>query len=219
MANKKKHKQRIEELEEIFEQVEDTGTRIEIDEADRQRYAIGGQLDENIFWSNLPEKEVILNSNHDEINLSDIKEKARQTTEAGYLPKQKPLLYRLDYHEMARQAAIIEVDIEQINRLSWKEKEYLKLLGRIEECADWLRVQDAHGDWGTLIVGKEGREAKMPTFGTSAEVDMAIQNRHLGIGFQDEVELKKARIGVFKEMAQAQIEAVNEANKEAPKEE
>ena len=87
------------------------------------------------------------------------------------------------------------------------------LLGRMDECAAWLTVQDAHGDWGTLIVGKEGREAKMPTFGTKAEVDARIRNRRLGMMNTGEEEYREHRTGVFKETAQSQARAIDEANK------
>ena len=140
--------------------------------------------------------------------------KAREITEGGNLPKQKPLLYRLDFHRMdaERLKNELEDETDEARRIRLRQA-ILRVEGKIEECVDWLTVQDAHGDWGTLMVGHEGREPKMPTFGTRAEVELAIKNRHLPMDGVSTEELKAGRISRHKQDAERLISGITRAGR------
>jgi len=190
-------------LEGLRGRIQDTGELIQIDRAALQKAVHDGQIHENVEWANTPELD---------------SPSTNRSSPAGYLPKQKPLMYRLDYHEMARQRAASELDLHQIETVPKELRDYIELLGRIKECDDWLKVQDEHGDWGTLVVGKEGREAKMPTLGSRADVEAHIKNRHLSMGFLDEETVKGERKKVYRGIAQAHSDAVDRENAEQERE-
>jgi len=148
--------------------------------------------------------------------IADIRERAKKTGSMGYLPKQKPLLYMIDYLEMDKLR--LKEELERETDPARKQRITIalhKLDAKIELCADWLRVQDRGGDWGMLVIGKEGREPKMPTFGTRAEVDLHIKNRHLGIGMSTEEEMKEGRIKRYRDDAERISRAIDHANRQA----
>ena len=195
-------------MERLFDEVEVTDETYTLTSGhivplvEMKRCALSAQIDENMYWSNLPV----------------VEESRPRPSPAGYLPKQKPLMYRLDYHEMAKRRMDEEIDLSELQSISKDVIEYIELQGRMKECDDWLRVQDEHGDWGTLVVGKEGREAKMPIFGSRADVDEHIKNRHLGMGFMDEETVKRERKKVYRGIANAHAQAVSRDNAESKRE-
>ena len=86
MSDKRKHKERIKELEEVSSSISDTGEIIEIDRADMTRAVAHGQIEENVFWTTIPEMQQIPVHNSEEEAVEAMKAKARKTTEAGTLP-------------------------------------------------------------------------------------------------------------------------------------
>src|SRR3990172_2063241 len=114
MGSRKHHRKRAGELEELRSQIQDTGELIQVDRAELQKAVHDGQIHENVEWANMP--------------MMDEVEPAKRSSPAGYLPKQKPLMYRLDYHEMARQRAASELDLHQIETVPKELRDYIELL-------------------------------------------------------------------------------------------
>ena len=101
------YRERIEELEKIRGAVTDTGKMITIDEAELHRAVLDGQAAESIahmrFLTNYVEPNQEPESPPTDTRIDEAMAKAREITEGGTLPKQKPLLYRLDFHRMDRE--------------------------------------------------------------------------------------------------------------------
>jgi len=212
------YRNRIKELEQIHSTVEDTGKKVEVDEAEFHRAVLEGQMAEATAHLHFMENYVQPNEDPGPLTdtrVEEVMSKAREISEGGMLPKQKPLLYRLDFHrmDMERLKKELEDETDEARRVRLRQA-IIRLEGKIEECVDWLTVQDAHGDWGTLIVGKEGREPKMPVFGTKAEVELAIKNRHLPMDGVSEEELKEGRISRHRQDAQRLISGIDRAGRQ-----
>ena len=213
------YRKRIQELEQIHGAVAETGKKIEVDEAELHRAVLEGQMAEATAHLHFMENYIQPNQEPEspptDTRIEQAMAKAREITEGGNLPKQKPLLYRLDFHRMdsERLKKELEDETDEARRVRIRQA-IIRLEGKIEECVDWLMVQDAHGDWGTLVVGKEGREPKMPTFGTKAEVELAIKNRHLPMDGMSEEELKAGRISRYKQDAERLISGITRAGRE-----
>ena len=212
------YRNRIKELEQIHGSVEDTGKKVEVHEAEFHRAVLEGQMAEATSHLHFMENYV---KPHEEpenpiadTRIDEVMAKAREITEGGNLPKQKPLLYRLDFHRMdlERLKRDLEEETEEARRVRLRQA-IIRLEGKIEECVDWLTVQDAHGDWGTLVVGKEGREPKMPVFGTRAEVELAIANRYLPMDGVSAEDLKAGRISRYKQDAERIISGIDRAGR------
>ena len=212
------YRNRIKELEQIHGSVEDTGKKVEVDEAEFHRAVLEGQMAEATSHLHFMENYVKPHEEPEnpiaEKHIDEVMAKAREITEGGNLPKQKPLLYRLDFHRMdlERLKRDLEEETEEARRVRLRQA-IIRLEGKIEECVDWLTVQDAHGDWGTLVVGKEGREPKMPVFGTRAEVELAIANRYLPMDGVSAEDLKAGRISRYKQDAERIISGIDRAGR------
>ena len=206
------YRERIEELEKIRGAVTDTGKTITIDEAELHRAVLDGQAAESIAHMRFLTNYVAPNEELGPVTdtrVEEVMSKAREILEGGMLPKQKPLLYWLDYvrMDMERLKRELEDETDEARRVRLRQA-ILRLEGKIEAGVDWLTVQDAHGDWGTLMVGKEGREPKLPTFGTRAEVELAIKNRYLPMDAMTPEELKEGRISRHKQDAERLISGI-----------
>src|SRR3989304_3417918 len=213
------YRNRIKEREQIHSTVEDTGKKVEVDESEFHRAVLEGQMAEATSHLHFMENYVKPNEESEnpiaDTRIDEVMAKAREITEGGNLPRQKPLLYRLDFHRMDLERLKGELgdETDEARRVRLRQA-IIRLEGKIEECVDWLIVQDAHGDWGTLVVGKEGREPKMPVFGTRTEVELAIANRHLPMDGVSAEDLKAGRISRYKQDAERIISGIDRAGRQ-----
>jgi hypothetical protein len=222
MGSKADHKERIKELEEISSAVQDTGEEVTYDKAEFERAVLYGQIQENISWTKVEsgKAEVYTPSQMKsdegvEQSLREINQRISGMQDAGYMPKMKPLLYYLDFlkMELDRFKAQFEAETDP-QKLEALQVFIYKTEAKIEMTVDWLKAQDKAGDWGSMTLGDRGHEVTLPKFGSKAEVEEAIKNRHLPAHGETPEEMIAGRIDRYRKDTERITQGIDVQNKQ-----